>query len=120
MDTVFENLEHLEELQTIANQYEGEERAAVLDDLQSLSRIFSESPEKKKILFDNPGQLSALKDLTEKLSGNSDDLDVVFANAEKADAFLSTYDDIEASGSQSLMDGLFTDPESTMKNQGLI
>ena len=99
MDTVFENLDHVAELQTIANQYEGEERTAVLDDLQSLSRIFSESPEKKKILFENPDQLPALKDLTEKLSGDSANLDVGFANAEKADAFLSTYDDIEASGS---------------------
>ncbi|HAU59407.1 MAG TPA: hypothetical protein DCW45_03465, partial [Opitutae bacterium] len=114
-DLVFNNLEYVDDILSITNRFDGTQRDSILESVQELSFNFKNDPEKQRAIFDNAAQVESLSTLYTEFRTDLDKLDVIFENADKADAFLNVYNDLKDSN----FEQLFTDPSSTLENEGL-
>ena len=114
-DLVFNNLAYVDDILSITNRFEGAQRDSILQSVQELSFNFKNDPVKQKAIFDNAAQVESLNSLYTEFRTDLDKLDVIFENANKADAFLNVYNDLKDSN----FEQLFTDPSTTLENQGL-
>ena len=114
-DLVFNNLAYVDDILSITNRFDGTQRDSILESVQELSFNFKNDPVKQKAIFDNAAQVESLSTLYTEFRTDLDKLDVIFENADKADAFLNVYNDLKDSN----FEQLFTDPSSTLENEGL-
>ncbi len=118
---LFNNLDKVTELSRVADQFVGDTRTDILKKMKELSFTYRSDADKRNIIFANPEQISALHDLLTRsyISADLDRVDIVFANAYRADAFLAVLDDLRGENGTGSFQILFTDTENTLQNQGL-
>ena len=116
---LFNNLDKAEDLAKIAEQFEGDKRTSILSQVNKLSFNYKNDPAKRDKIFANPEQVPALYDLLSRDYIKSDlgRVQIVFDNAEKADAFLAVLDDLRGDDGKGNYQILFSDTENTLKTK---
>ena len=110
---LFSNLDYTDEFLDIVNRFEGAKRDGVLADIKSLA---GSNPARKDIIFSNPSQAGAIRELYNEFKFEPSRVDVIFEFADKADAFLDVLRDLRDSGTP--IQALFNDPVATMADTG--
>ena len=116
VNLLFANLDYADEYLDIVNRFEGTKRDSVLKDI---NRLVTTNPTRKDIIFSNPTQVSSLNKLYQEFKFEPTRVEIIFEHAEKADAFLDVLNDLRGPDGFGNFDVLFTNPISTMENQGL-
>ena len=116
VNLLFTNLDYADEYLDIVNRFEGTKRDSVLKDI---NRLVTTNPTRKDIIFSNPTQVSSLNKLYQEFKFEPTRVEIIFEHAEKADAFLDVLNDLRGPDGFGNFDVLFTNPISTMENQGL-
>ena len=116
INLLFSNLDYTDEFLQIVNRFEGAKRDGVLADIKSL---VSSNPDRKGIIFSNPSQVGAIRELYDEFKFEPSRVAVIFEHADKADAFLSVLNDLKGEDGTGNFGVLFTNPVSTMEDQGL-